>query len=133
VQTPYTIVGSARTTNSNNSAVAYDGDTSTYWYIFSNSRPKSGYVWFDLGSQMPIGSINWIFAANNDPGFADGLVIEVSNDHVNWTTVASPGGAPVGVWQTHLTNVTARYVRFYFDNPAKAQRLGYLAEVKILP
>jgi hypothetical protein len=124
---------STRTSNSNNSAYAYDDDLSTYWYVAGNRTPSSGYVYFDLGAQRKIGSIQWIFAANSYPGFADGLVIEVSSDKVHWTEVATPGGAPADQWQQLPAGVSAQYVRFYFGNPANAARLGFLAEVRFLP
>jgi hypothetical protein len=101
--------------------------------VAGNRTPSSGYVYFDLGSQKSIGTIQWIFAANDYPGFADGLVIEVSSDKTHWTELASPSGAPAGQWQQLPAGVTAQYVRFYFGNSANAARLGFLAEVKILP
>jgi F5/8 type C domain len=90
-------------------------------------------VWFDLGSPQPIGSIEWLFAPNSYPGFADGMQIQISNDKQSWTAIASPGGAPPGDWQSLPAGVNAQFVRFYFENPGKARQLGFIAEVKFLP
>jgi hypothetical protein len=126
-------VASGRSSNSNSGTNAYDDNTATYWRVASNHIPTSGFVWFDLGSPQTIGSIEWLFAPNSYAGFADGLQIQISNDNQSWTTIASPGGAPPGVWQTLPAGVTARYVRFNFENPAKVRQLGFVAEVRFLP
>jgi uncharacterized protein YkwD len=124
----YTIAGSGRTSNSNSSAYAYDAKTSTSWYTTTSSPPSVAYVWFDLGAKKSIGSVQWVFAQT---GYADRLVIQVSNDRSTWTTLKTVGNAPAGAWQTLSASTSARYVRFYFQNPNKDARLGYLAEVKI--
>jgi len=54
VAIPVPIVGSGRTNNSSDSAVAYDGDFSTYWATTSKKAPKNAYIWFDLGSPQEI-------------------------------------------------------------------------------
>ncbi len=90
--------------------------------------PSSAYVWFDLGAKKSIGTIRWMFKYT---GFADAWRLQVSNDRSTWTTLAIRGNATANTWQTFTTSTSARYVRFYFTNPNKDVRLGYLAEVEI--
>jgi uncharacterized protein YkwD len=75
VAIPVPIVGSGRTDNSSNSAVAYDGDYSTYWATTTRRAPASAWIWFDLGSPQAISEIDWMFAKG---GAADTFAIDVT-------------------------------------------------------
>ncbi len=123
------IVNSGRTSNSVTSLYAYDNDLATSWRTNSSTPPSSAYVWFDLGATKSIGTIKWLFAQT---GYADALTIQASNDGVTWATLATPGGAAAGTWQSLSTRVSARYVLFSFGNPNRDPQLGYLSEVRIL-
>ncbi len=71
--------------------------------------------------------IDWMWSA---PGAADEFRIDVSIDGVSWTTVAKPGEAPVGGWNSLQLNQKVRIVRFSFHNPQHDPQLGHLAEVR---
>jgi hypothetical protein len=91
--------------------------------------PSYAYVWFDLGSSKKIGTVRWEFG---ETGYADQVLIQVSNDKKTWTTVATVGNAPAGAWQSLAYGGSARYVRLYFNNPNRDPKLGAVAEVQLL-
>lgn len=128
--TPYRIVGSGRTINTVSSHLAIDGDPATVWITLPGVRPRSAYLWFDLGSVARIGSIRWMIG---EDGYAGGLQIQVSNDRRAWTTLAVPGNTPAGEWETLPTDVAARYVRFFLTNADRTPALGGIGEVVITP
>jgi hypothetical protein len=103
---------------------------STYWTSNASSPPNSAWVFVSLSSSKPIGKIKWVFGQT---GHADSWKIQVSKDKTHWTTLATKGNAPVGVWQTLSVSVTARYVRFYFSNPNGEAQVGGVAEIQVLP
>jgi uncharacterized protein YkwD len=129
VAIPLPIVGSGRTDNSSDSAVAYDGDYATSWATTSKKAPKNAYIWFDLGSAQEISAIEWMFAK---PGAADQFAIDVSLDKKTWTQVSTKSNGAVDEWRSASWAGTARYIRFYFSNPNGDPVLGYLSEVRIL-
>jgi hypothetical protein len=124
---PHRIERTGRSGNSSSGKDAIDGDPSTAW-ITTGARPRSAYLVFDLGESLSIGTIAWLFAEGD---YAAGLRIEVSDDRRTWTTIAAPGNAPAGEWQSLSYGGSARYVRFYFKNPDRMPKLGSLAEVVI--
>ncbi len=124
----YVFASSGRSSNSVAGEAAYDGDPSTIWMTNTRAQPQSAYIWFDLGGVRPISTIQWLLG--ND-GFAAGMHIQVSDDRHAWTTLASPGNAPPSEWQALDVNSSARYVRFFFENPDGAPELGGLAEVAV--
>jgi len=129
VAIPAPIVGSGRTDNSSDSAVAYDGDYSTYWATTSKKAPPSAWIWFDLGSPQQISEIDWIFAKG---GAADTFAIDVSLDRKTWSQVTMKSNGAVDEWRSVAWSGTARYIRFYFANPNVDRVLGYLSEVRVL-
>ncbi len=94
--------------------------------------PTSAYVYFSLGSTKPIGTIRWVFGSAYG-SYADAWEIQLSNNRVDWTTVASESNADPGVWQNLTVNRKATYVRFLFTNPNHDPKVGGIAEVKIFP
>jgi hypothetical protein len=124
------IVGSTRTSSSLSSTYAYDAKPATDWHTMGSTRPKYAYVYFDLGATKTIGAIQWMFART---GAADSWRIQVSPNKTSWTTIATKGNASsAGTWQSLIWTGSARYVRFYFNNPNNDSVLGYLSEVQIL-
>ena len=121
------IVGSGQSPKSTSGTFARDRDPSTAWRT-SATTPRSAYVWFDLGSRQQLGLIRWVFGRS---GHADAMRIQVSDDGTTWATIAGRGNAPANEWQELATDASARYVRFFFRNPNKDARLGYLSEVEI--
>lgn len=131
--TPSPVVPVAGSTNSTlNSTLAsdaFDGDMNTAWYTQMENPPDWAWLSMDLGKVMQVEKIQWAFAV---VGFADEMTIQVSQDKLVFTTIATPNNASeTHVWQTLDTNVTARYVRFYFRNPNQKAQLGFLSEVAI--
>jgi uncharacterized protein YkwD len=124
------ISSSGRTSNSRSSSYCLDGRQDTSWYTTVATPPSYAYVWFDLGMKRSISSIKWKF---NRTGYADSFEIQISNDRANWTTIAKKSNAPSDSWQTLSKGVTTRYVRFFFRNPNKDAKLGYVSEVRIYP
>ena len=61
------------------------------------------------------------------------MKILISDDGQTWTTIAEPDVNNNPDWQKLPAGVTARYIQFAFENPAKAPQLGFLAEVRFLP
>jgi uncharacterized protein YkwD len=126
----YRIYNTGRTSNSRSALNCLDGRQDTAWYTTVSYPPRYAYLWFDLGAIKSIGTVRWKFTRT---GFADYFEIQVSNDRSSWKTIASRSNAPTGAWQSLNKHVNARYVRFLFRNPNRDSRLGYLAEVQILP
>jgi uncharacterized protein YkwD len=124
------IYASGRTSNSRSSSYCFDGRQDTSWYPTVTTPPSYAYVWFDLGKTRAIGSVKWKF---NRTGYADYFEIQGSNDRQSWSTIGKGTNAPSNTWQTLNRKATARYVRFYFRNPHRDARLGFLSEVRVYP
>jgi uncharacterized protein YkwD len=124
-----TIVGWRQSSNSTGGSLTYDGNATSAWRTSSSTtRPSSAWVRWDLGSVQSIGEIRWQFS---QVGNADQFTIQVSNDAVTWQTLATRTNAPAaGAWETLATSASGRYVRFYFTNPNRDTRLGYVSEVQ---
>ncbi len=119
-----------RSSSSTSSLLAFDGDLGTSWYTTKSTPPRTAYIYFDLGSSKNLSKISWYFSQN---GSADSFKVEISSDKKSWTTLTTRTSAKAGTWQSSSVNKSARYVRFYFNNPNQDAVLGYLAEVKIYP
>jgi len=119
---------SGRNGSSTDSSVAYDGDEATTWYTTKARTPNTGYIWFDLGEVQTISQIEYLFS---NEGGADAFQIQVSNDKEEWSTIAELGNPKIGKWQSFVWVGDARYVRFFFTNPNGAEKLGFLAEVRL--
>jgi hypothetical protein len=123
------IVGNQQSSNATGAKSAYDGDPATAWRTTGTNAPKSAWVRFDLGKKLTINEIRWQFS---QIGSADQFKVQVSSNGSTWQTLATRGNAATaGAWEILATDVAARYVRFYFDNPNKDAKLGYLSEVQI--
>jgi hypothetical protein len=91
--------------------------------------PSSAYVYVTIGSVLPIGTIRWVYGTAD---IGDDLTIQVSNDKATWTDVHTAGNAPVGEWQAvNLTNVSGKYIRWFFRNPNSDSVIGGLAEIEV--
>lgn len=121
------IVQSGRTSNSSSSSLAYDRNERSQWVTTSSSAPSYAYIYFDLGASTYVTDVSWAFATG---GCADRWRIQTSNDRSRWSTVANRGNARAGDWKTQAIGASARYVRFYFENPNKDLRLGCVGEVR---
>jgi uncharacterized protein YkwD len=122
------IVGSARTENSSESNVVYDGDLTTAWRTTTDDPPGAAYVWLDLGQVYELTAIEWFFS---QAGGADQLAIDISTDRETWTQITRKGNGAVNQWRRLEWRGEARYIRFFFANPNEDDVLGYLAEVRV--
>jgi hypothetical protein len=118
--------------SSSNSQIApraADGDPGTEFVtqMITASPPTWAWLNADLGETVPLVRIDWMWSA---AGAADQFRIDVSVDGIKWTTVATPGEAPVGAWNNLQLNQQVRIVRFAFRNPGHDPQLGHLAEVR---
>lgn len=159
--TPYPVYADASSDSASPAWVVYDEDPQTYWEvaapaptppaeIVEEGTPGAvveepvdqgppdpdAFVVLDLGGWVPIGTVRWLFAVENE---ADDLTIEVSDDGINWTPITQPGqvgNAPAGEWQELVLPpgaVGGRYVRFGLMNPNADPYLGGFAEIEVLP
>lgn len=122
----YRIYGSGASSGSGPSRAVWDGDTSTYW--LKTGTPVSGWVYVDLGYQRSIGAVKWRFARS---GWADRMVLQVSNDKITWTKLGTFGNTAAGKWRTVPVQARGRYVRWFFLNPNGEPQVGGLAEVEV--
>jgi subtilisin len=127
----YPMYGSSRSGNSTSPTAVWDGDLDTIWQTDGESVPSAAHVYVTIGSILPIGTIRWVYGAE---GIGDSVTIRVSNDHHIWTDVHTAGNAPVGEWQSvDFTDLNAKYVGWFFENPNQDPVIGGLAEVEIYP
>lgn len=126
----YEIVRSGRSKGSTNSRATYDGDPGTVWTTDGSVVAARAFVWVDLGSDRPIGEIRWLIT-NAVAGAT--LTIEVSSDRRSWVEVTAVSDFAPGEWRAVETDLTGRYVRFTFANPAGAPVIGYVAEIEVAP
>jgi F5/8 type C domain len=117
------------TRNSRLAKMAADGDPKSEFVTQMADWAPPTWAWLtaDLGQVMPLVRVDWMWSA---PSAADQFSIEVSTDGVKWTTVATPGEAPVGAWNSVQLANQAQLVRFAFRNPQHDRQLGHLAEVR---
>jgi hypothetical protein len=123
-------VTSGASVNSAASFYLRDGKLSPVWKtkLFRGGAPDQAWVWVDLGTSRPIGTIRWVFG---EAGIGDYFEIEGSNDLSSWSYITKRNGKPVGVWQDKRLGASYRYVRFRFENPNRDLYLGGLAEVEV--
>jgi hypothetical protein len=90
---------------------AVDGNTDTYWRSgsVSGSNPIA-WLRVDLGAAMTVAQVNVTWKENY---YAKTYEVQVSDDEVNWTAVASGIGTS-GTQIFSFTPTTARYARLYF-------------------
>ncbi len=117
------------TRNSRLAKMAADGDPKTEFVTQMADWAPPTWAWLnaDLGQVVPLVRVDWMWSA---PSAADQFSIEVSTDGVKWTTVATPGEAAVGTWNSVQLAQQAQLVRFVFRNPNRDPQLGHLAEVR---
>ena len=117
------------TGNSQLAARAADGDLTTEFVtqMMTSSPPTWAWVNADLGENVPLVRIEWMWSAESS---ADQFRVDVSTDGVAWTTVAKQRESPVGKWNSLQLDAKAQIVRFAFQNPNHDPQLGHLAEVR---
>jgi F5/8 type C domain/Fibronectin type III domain/Secretion system C-terminal sorting domain/Calcineurin-like phosphoesterase len=90
---------------------AVDGDAKSYWRSGSVSGSKPiAWLRVDLGAALTVAQVN---VSWKDNYYAKTYEVQVSDDDVNWTPVAS-GKGKSGTQTLSFTPTTARYVRLYF-------------------
>lgn len=107
-----------------------DNNTNTIWTM---SGVPAAWVQFDLGVNKQVSQLRWFV---NGTDHAPSTAIQYSLDGINWTTLPNANGINAGAiwgWNTlTVSPVTARYVRFYLNNPGvSVWTLGYYGEVQI--
>jgi hypothetical protein len=121
---------SSRSSNAvaGSSRLPLDGDEATAFSTQMSVAPWTGWARYDLGEVTSIGRIRFQF---NELGMADYYRIQVSDDGSTWTSLATYGNATkANEWNTLLTGVDARYVRFFFINVNADANVGGLSEVR---
>ena len=86
---------------------AVDGNTSTRWWTLKGSSLPSEWIMVDLGSSQVICKT----VLNQGDRWAKNYTVQVSNDNVNWTMVASTTSGVQGLNTDIFSAVSARYVR----------------------
>ncbi len=112
---------------STSSTWAHDGSLSSHWYTFRAGVPTSAILTFDLGGTRQLSGVKWTYRLPE----MDSMVLQVSPDGTNWTTVSTTTARAQHTWEGSSTKAQARYVRMVFNNPSGRQYLGYVSEVQI--
>ncbi len=128
----YPLINGDCSPNSTACKYARDKKLNTIWWTRSAAvHPTEAFFTVELTDSLPIGSIRWVFGLF---GYADRFYVETSNDQITWKKLAKKYNKPVGQWQEfNPSNITAKYVRFRFENPYNEERLGGIAEVQVWP
>jgi hypothetical protein len=108
-----------------------DGNTNSFWLL--SNAPASAWLQLDLGTNKQVAEVRYFVLGT---GHAPSTKIQYSTDGVNWTTLPNANGIDTGaIWGWNSVNagkVTARYVRFYLDNPNRAVwNLGFYSEMQV--
>jgi hypothetical protein len=129
---PYKVARIRRSRNSPSGVPLIDGDPATAWITDAAEPPADASATLDLGKELPLGKIRWIYAID---GYGDGLQIDVSTDLRSWTTLTLPDPAPFGEWTELIpaSPLSARYIRIVFINTAGTAQLGGLGEIEFYP
>lgn len=95
------------------------------WAFHTNSEVRP-WVNLDFGTPTDIDSLIVENRSDELQNRANNLALEISDDGTNWSTVWNADGSTVNQWNIQLTHdeggqqvsgVTARYFRFYLDQP----------------
>ena len=130
VPAPYPIAATGRSRQSTTAASVIDGDSATFWATAPGATPDTAQAFVDLGAARPVASVRWMFSVG---GMADAVRIQISKDGERWKTVGDASRPDAGTWYELPIASRVRYVRFVFDNPDGAARLGGLGEVEVRP
>jgi hypothetical protein len=128
MRTEIPIASGSASPDSTSAALAYDKNLNTVWQTTADVPQTSAFAIFDLNMARQIGEIAWQFS---EPSDGAPLRIEAAVQPSNWQTIGTPGNAPANAWQSLVCDVSARYIRFYFENPNHLPTLGHLREVQI--
>ena len=107
---------------------AIDGDTETQW-LGNDSAPYPKWIYFDLGSEKCVNSLDLYFATASVSTVLD---IQISNDAETWTTLTQDLEILVGdAYSTsNVEESTARYVRIH-QTAGPENVFGSLSEIKV--
>ncbi len=114
-----------------------DGDAATYWNSPDRNTITQEFITWDLGSSKTLSQVS-LLSRSAGTLFPVDYQIQVSNDNVSFTTVASVVGASVapGTWVDHvLPTPNARYVKLLITKTSLSGTGKYkaqVAEVEIL-
>jgi hypothetical protein len=125
----YVFSSSGRSAGTNESTLAWDNHTSTYWQTTTKNM-KSARIQFDLGSSKYCSRVRWLLQKE---GWSDWCTIERSTDKKTWTFVADSSELHAKVWYERLIGTKLRYLRFSFTNVNNDTYMGGLAEVQLYP
>lgn len=107
-----------------------DSNTNTYWS--ATGSLASAWVQLDLGNSRTVSQVRYFVYGT---GHAAHTKVQYSADGVNWTTFSNANGIDTGsTWGWNTLNLgpqSARYLRFYLDNPSGDWELGYYSELQI--
>lgn len=94
-------------------ANAFDGNLSTRW---SSGAAQAAGQWFEVDQGTPTWVNHVVMDAGpNTSDYPRGYVVQVSNDHTNWTTVANGEGS--GPWvEANFPIVQDRYIKVTLQN-----------------
>jgi hypothetical protein len=112
-------------------AQATDGNPSTYWASLGVVSPAIEWISLDTGSIHSIGEVR-LLSRSTGALFPEDLEIQVSNDNVNFTTVATATGLPSTKGMLHSFSLPApsgRYVRVYITKTRKSGGGFYIAQI----
>ena len=104
------------------SALPYDEDgVSPAWIQYAFDEPQTAYGLTVVGGVDGGASFGGFSGPAQDP---DKVVLEVSDDGVNYAKVTGLSGSAVGVCAVSFPAVTGRYFRLRYRNPGKPQSAG---------
>jgi subtilisin len=129
----YQLTGGSQSSDSQSNSRVRDRNLGTYWRTNNTGIKSSAWVYVDLGSSKSVGKISWYMGVT---GMAKSFTVQISTNASTWTNLTSGTNTPAGTWSTFTlgTSKTARYVRFFFTNPApQTATLGGIAEILVFP
>ena len=111
---------------------AVDGNMTTYWRSLKRSSLPSEWIIVDLGSSTTISRVEleW-WSSGTVYGHATAYTIQVSQDNINWTTVATLTGGDGGNDTLSFAPVAARYVKMDSTAWSNSTERNYLYEFEI--
>ena len=124
-----TVLTSTATMNSAMTIKTRDGDTASNWT--SGTKPSGVVeVTLDLGRERQVTGVKWMTAYN---GYADKFTVRLMDASYRSTLLGifgNPGGSRT--WYGVATQPkTARWVKFYFENPNDDYVVGSISEIQV--
>jgi len=108
-----------------------DNNLDSYWAI--SGAPPFAWAQLDLGKDKQLSEIRYFVLGE---GHAEHTRVEYSSDGKNWKTFSNATDLNTGLnwgWHSIATGkITARYVRFFIENPGTATwTLGFYSEMQV--